>query len=107
MRPRRCSRQVVRRLPSAAPLLNDKKHTSNAREYLEATNNKGGAGYRDEPAVTDGNLITASAMAPVGVAHQILRYLELYSPEILAVWHGLFKTGEAKYFAELSQATMG
>lgn len=88
-------------------LLDGKKHTSNAREYLDATHNKGVALYQDEPAVTDGSLITASVMAPVDFAHQIFRYLELYSPEVLAAWHGLFKTGEAKYFAELMQATKG
>ncbi len=88
-------------------LLDDKKHTSNAREYLEATQYKGGALYQDEPAVADGALITASAMAPVDFAYQIFRYLHLYSPEVLSAWHGLFKTGEAQYFAKLMQATKG
>ena len=80
-------------------LLDDRKHTSNAREYLEATHYKGGALYQDEPAVTDGPVITASATAPIDFALQIFRYLELYSPEVMTAWYGLFKTGKPEYFA--------
>jgi len=54
-------------------LLDDKRHTSNAREYLAATRYRGGALYQDEPAVTDGRLITAAAMAPVDFAVHIFR----------------------------------
>jgi putative intracellular protease/amidase len=85
-------------------LLDDRKHTGNAREYLEATHYKGGALYQDEPAVTDGPLITASATAPIDFAFQIFRYLDLYSPAVLAAWYGLFKTGKPEYFAAFMQA---
>lgn len=85
-------------------LLDDRKHTSNARQYLEATLYKGGALYQDKPAVTDGPVITAAATAPIDFAFQIFRYLELYSPEVLAAWYGLFKTGKPEYFAALMQA---
>lgn len=85
-------------------LLDERKHTSNAREYLEATHYKGGALYQDEPAVTDGPVITASATAPIDFALQIFRSLELYSPAVLAAWYGLFKTGKPEYFAALMQA---
>lgn len=85
-------------------LLDDRKHTSNSREYLEATHYKGGALYQDEPAITDGPVITASATAPIDFAFQIFRCLELYSPEVLAAWYGLFKTGKPEYFAALMQA---
>jgi putative intracellular protease/amidase len=84
-----------------AGLLDDRKHTSNAREYLEATHYKGGALYQDEPAVTDGPVITASATAPIDFALQIFRYLDLYSPEVMAAWYGLFKTGKPEYFTAL------
>lgn len=88
-------------------LLNDRKHTSNSREYLEATHYKGGALYQDEPAVTDGPVITAAATAPIDFAFQIFRCLELYSPAVLAAWYGLFKTGKPEYFAALTQAAKG
>ncbi len=88
-------------------LLDDRKHTSNSREYLEATHYKGSTLYQDELAVTDGPVITASATAPIDFAFQIFRYLELYSPEVLAAWYGLFKTGKPEYFAALTQAAKG
>ena len=45
-------------------LLDERRHTSNAREYIAATGYRGGALYQDEPAVTDGDVITAASMAP-------------------------------------------
>ena len=61
-------------------LLDDRRHTSNAREYLAATGYGGGALYQDEPAVTDGDLITAASMAPLEFAHHIFRRLDLTPP---------------------------
>src|SRR5262249_22247449 len=46
-------------------LLDERRHTSNAREYLAQSGYAGGALYRDEPAVTDRDLITASGVMPV------------------------------------------
>lgn len=56
-----------------AGLLDDKRHTGNAREYLKATGYGGAALYSDEPAVTDGDLVTASGIAPVDFAYHILK----------------------------------
>jgi len=85
-------------------ILDNRKHTSNAREYLEATHYKGGALYQDQPAVTDGAVITAPATAPIDFAFQIFRYLSLYSTEVLQSWYGLFKTGKPEFFAALTRA---
>jgi putative intracellular protease/amidase len=85
-------------------ILDDRRHTSNAREYLEATHYKGGALYQDKPAVTDGPVITATATAPIDFAFQIFSYLNLYSTEVLESWYGLFKTGKPEYFAALMRA---
>lgn len=82
-------------------LLDDKGHTSNAREYLKATKYRGEALYQNEPAVTDGNLITAGATAPIEFAYRIFERLELYSTETLEAWRGLFKTGDPAYYAAL------
>ena len=49
-------------------LLDDRAHTSNAPEYLEYSGYRGGDRYVDEPAVVDGDLITASGVAPVHFA---------------------------------------
>ncbi|MFN2431952.1 MAG: DJ-1/PfpI family protein [Gemmatimonadota bacterium] len=85
-------------------LLDDRRHTSNAREYLAATGYGGGPLYEDSPAVTDGELITAPAMAPLEFAYHIFRRLELFAPEVLEAWYGLFKTRRPDYFAALLQA---
>ncbi len=85
-------------------LLDHRKHTSNARGYLAATEYGGTAFYEDLPAVTDGDLITASGTAPVDFARHIFRRLDLYTAEVLDAWYGLFKTGKTSYFDELIKA---
>jgi putative intracellular protease/amidase len=85
-------------------LLDDREHTSNAPEYLEATGYKGRARYRVAPAVTAGNLITASAMGALDFARHVLAKLELYPPAVLDAWYLLFKTGDPKHYAALVEA---
>jgi putative intracellular protease/amidase len=82
-------------------LLDAHRHTSNAREYLAATGYRGGELYREEAAVTDGDLITAASMAPLEFAYHIYRRLDLYAPDVLEAWYGLFSTRKPEYFAEL------
>ena len=88
-----------------AGILDHVQHTSNAREYLAATGYQGAALYQDQPAVTDGNVITASSTAPIEFAYQIFKKLDVYSEEALEAWFGLFKTGDAAYYGALMQAT--
>ncbi|MEN8221456.1 MAG: DJ-1/PfpI family protein [Pseudomonadota bacterium] len=85
-------------------LLDNRQHTSNAREYLADTQYLGSELYEDKPAVTDDNLITAPAMAPVDFAYHIFRSLDIYTPPVLEAWYGLFKTGRAEYFGALMKA---
>lgn len=81
-----------------AGLLDDVDHTSNAPEYLQMTGYAGGARYRAEPAVADGNLITAPGTAPLEFAREIFRTLDLYEPRVLDAWYALFKTGDPAAF---------
>ncbi len=85
-------------------LLDARRHTSNAREYLIATQYLGAELYEDMPSVTDNNLITAPAMAPVDFAYHIFKCLDIYSTPVLEAWYGLFKTGRAEYFGALMKA---
>jgi putative intracellular protease/amidase len=85
-------------------LLDNRRHTSNAREYLAATQYKGAELYEDVPTVTDNNLITAPAVAPVDFAYHIFKYLDIYSLPVLEAWYRLFKTGRPEYFGELRTA---
>lgn len=84
-----------------AGILDDKRHTSNAPEYLQATGYRGAALYQHQRAVTDGNVITAGSTAPLEFAYEIFKKLELYRPQTLESWYGLFKTGDPAHFAAL------
>jgi len=86
-----------------AGILDDVRHTSNAREYLAATGYQGAALYQDQPAVTDGNVITARSTAPIEFAYQIFKKLDVYSAEALEIWFGLFKTGDAAYYGAVTK----
>ncbi len=90
-----------------AGMLDDKRHTSNAPEYLQAQNYQGAALYQHQPAVTDGNLITAGATAPIEFAYEIFRKLDVYTSEVLDAWYGLYKTGDPKYFYAAQQQVAG
>lgn len=85
-------------------LLDHRRHTSNALEYLATTHYKGASLYEESPAVTDGDLITASGIAPIDFAHHIFRRLSLYRPPVLDAWYGLFTTGKPEYYGALMQA---
>jgi len=85
-------------------LLDGRRHTSNAREYLEATGYHGQSLYDEAPAVSDDNIITASGTAPVDFAQHIFSQLDLYPPNVLDAWYGLFKTGHREYFDDLIRA---
>jgi len=88
-----------------AGVLDDVRHTSNALEYLRtAPNYRGEALYRHEPAVTDGNVITAGATAPIEFAYHVLKRLDVFSAETLHAWYGLFKTGDPAHFYTLEAA---
>jgi putative intracellular protease/amidase len=84
-----------------AGLLDDREHTSNAAEFLESVGYAGAHLYRDEPAVTDGDLITASGTAPVEFAREILQRLEVFEPKVLASWFKLYGDRDPAGFYEL------
>jgi putative intracellular protease/amidase len=89
-----------------AGLFDHRPHTSNGIEYLKkvAPHYKGDAYYKDDRAVSDGNLITASSAGPLQFAHYILQRLEVFSDEALEAWYNYFNTGEARYFFALMSA---
>ncbi|WP_068621353.1 type 1 glutamine amidotransferase family protein [Paenibacillus tuaregi] len=84
-------------------LLDLRRHTSNDLEYLKMVcpNYIGEKHYEMEPAVTDGNLITASGIAPLEFAMHVLKVLDVFAPETLQAWFHLYQTHEPKYFFEL------
>jgi len=86
-------------------LLDQRYHTSNDLEFLKiiCPNYIGENYYMTESTVIDGNLVTASGIAPLDFTVQILRKLDVFSPEVLDLWHQLYTTQEPKYFFEIMQ----
>ncbi len=84
-------------------LLDDRRHTSNAPEVLQATGYQGSGLYVSKPAVTDGILITASGVAPVEFAREVLALLGVYEPGVLASWYKLYGQHDPAGFFELME----
>jgi putative intracellular protease/amidase len=86
-----------------AGLLDTRPHTSNDPAALKmfCPHYKGERYYVNEPAVTDGNLITASGLAPVEFAYHVFRRLDVMAPATLEAWHGLFTTRKPDFFYAL------
>ena len=89
-----------------AGLLDNRPHTSNDPAALKmfCPNYRGVDHYVNEPAVTDGNLITASGLAPVEFAYHVFRSLDVMAPAALEAWHGLFTTRRPDYFYALMES---
>lgn len=83
--------------------LNSRKHTSNDLEYMKMVcpNYKGETLYEKEPAVSDKNLVTASGIAPLEFAVEVLKKLDVFAPDTLRSWYKLNKTQKPEYFFEL------
>lgn len=87
-----------------AGLLDTRRHTSNAPDFLTPSGYAGAGRYVDEPVVDDVGLITAPATAPVDFSAAVFRRLELFPPAITDAWYGLYTTGERRYFDALVEA---
>lgn len=85
-------------------LLDDRAHTSSALAYLEPSGYHGAALYRDELAVTDGNVITAGTANPIEFARAIFERLDLFGDKATDAWYRLFAQGDSSGYFELSPA---
>lgn len=87
-------------------LLDKRPHTSNGPGFLEmcSPGYQGQNYYRDEPSVTEQNLITASGTGALLWAKQIIERLDVFLPDTLEAWYAYFRTGEPQYFFALMQS---
>ncbi|MBU4437997.1 MAG: glutamine amidotransferase [Acetobacterium sp.] len=87
-------------------LLDSRYHTSNDLGYLKMVcpDYKGETYYKNDPAVTDGNLITAMGVAPLEYTVAVLKALAVFSPETLEAWYQLYQTHQSEYFYALMNA---
>jgi len=87
-------------------LFNGRNHTSNDLNFLKAVcpNYSAEDFYVNEPAVEDKNLITASGVAALEFAYQIIKKLDVFSPYTLESWYDMHKTKIDIYFYELMKS---
>ena len=81
-----------------AGLLDARRHTSNAPDFLTASGYAGAPHYVDQRVVDDGDVITAPATAPVDFSAAVFRRLELFSAAVTDASYGLYTTGERRYY---------
>ena len=85
-------------------LLNQHRHTSVDLEFLRMMGGdaySGSALYEQQPAVLDGNLITAAGTAPLEFACHIFERLDVFSPATLEAWYLLHKEKLPEYYEAL------
>lgn len=83
--------------------LDSRKHTSSDLEYIKMVcpNYKGEKYYEMRPAVSGENLITASGVAPLEFTMEVLKKLDVFTPDTLHSWYNLNKTHKLEYFFQL------
>ncbi|MGM7702395.1 type 1 glutamine amidotransferase family protein [Pseudalkalibacillus sp. Hm43] len=83
--------------------LDTRRHTSNDLEYTKmvSPNYKGEKFYDFESAISDENLVTASGIAPLEFAMEVLKKIDVFTPNTLHSWYNLNKTNEPEYFFQL------
>lgn len=84
-------------------ILDNRYHTSNASFYLSQMSKhyQGHSYYKDEIAVQDGKLITASSAGSLLWTKLIVDELELYSKTTVEAWFNYFSTGDPQYYFEM------
>lgn len=83
--------------------LDSRKHTGNSLEYIKMVcpNYNGEKLFEMGPVASGENLITASGVAPLEFAMEVLGKLEVFAPDTLHSWYNLNKTHEPEYFFQL------
>ncbi|NUR98287.1 MAG: glutamine amidotransferase [Kribbellaceae bacterium] len=84
-----------------AGLLDERAHTSAAKQYLQATGYQGSDRYVDARAVVGGDLITAGPDSPVQFARAVLERLELADERKLDAYEGVFHRADPAAYATL------
>jgi putative intracellular protease/amidase len=87
-----------------AGLLDNRRHTSNAPEFLASTGYAGASDYVNQPVVEDDGVITAPATASLELAKHLLAKLEVFSPPALEAWYALYRTGKPEHYFAFVEA---
>ena len=87
-----------------AGLLDTRRHTSNAPEFLAGTGYAGAGLYVNQPVVEDDGVITAPATASLEFAKHLLEKLQVFSGPALDAWYALYRTGKPEHFFAFVEA---
>lgn len=81
-------------------VLDTRRHTSNDREFLKAVcpAYSGEEFYVQEPAVSEGNVITATGLAPLEFTYEVFKKLDVMRTATLEAWFLLNRTREPRYY---------
>lgn len=86
---------------ATAGLLDHRTHTAADKGLLAATGYRGGELFRDEPSHSDGQVITASPVAPIEFARDALEVLGVSDPRKLDAWFRLYRHQEPAAYYDL------
>ena len=89
---------------AAAGLLDERRHTSNDPGFLASSGYGGADHYINAPAVIDGDLVTATGVAPVHFARAVFERLNAHDPELIGSWFKLYADRDPAGFYELMAA---
>lgn len=83
--------------------LDTRKHTSNDLAYLKMVSPqyKGELYFENKCVVSSENLITASGIAPLEFAREVLLSMDVFQTDTLIAWYELNKTQQPEYFFQL------
>lgn len=85
--------------------LDERRHTSNAASYLEASGYRGGTRYEEAPVVTDRGVTTASGIHAIPFTAEIMRITGLVPDAIVESWEQVFLNGRERDYMALMEAT--
>ena len=83
-----------------AGVLDHCEHTSNAQGFLASVNYANTQGYKEDDAVFDGGVITASGLAPVLFTAAVLRAAGVYPDDVVDAWIQLHEQRTEAAFVE-------
>ncbi|WP_106850268.1 DJ-1/PfpI family protein [Blastococcus sp. Marseille-P5729] len=88
-----------------AGLLDDRRHTSNARVFLEQSGYGGGDRYEDTAAVvTDQGITTGSGVRAVAFSAEVFKVSGLLPPAYADAWEALYTTGTLEAYEQMMAA---
>ena len=92
-------------LLARAGFLDERRHTSNAASYLEASGYRGGAHYVEAPVVTNRGVTTASGIHAIPFTAEIMRITGLVPDAMVDSWEQVFLNGRERDYMALMEAT--